>query len=104
MSFRIYSIPRLFVFQGVAGIMEKYGDDNIIVISAIVVAGIVLVLIICVIIILICRRQRQAGKCKYPIKNSQAKYTLFFHLDFSSFSKFAFKGKWEVTFGCLTKD
>ncbi|KAK8735487.1 hypothetical protein OTU49_005409, partial [Cherax quadricarinatus] len=48
----------------VTGIMEKLGDDNIIVISAIVAAVIVLVLIICVVIIVICRRQRQAGKSR----------------------------------------
>ncbi|KAK8735479.1 hypothetical protein OTU49_005409, partial [Cherax quadricarinatus] len=58
------SIPCEIDVTGVAGIMEKLGDDNIIVISAIVAAVIVLVLIICVVIIVICRRQRQAGKYK----------------------------------------
>ncbi|XP_042874812.1 hemicentin-1-like isoform X7 [Penaeus japonicus] len=56
------SIPCEIDVTGVAGIIEKLGDDKIITISAIVAAVVVLVLIICVVIIVICRRQRQAGK------------------------------------------
>ncbi|XP_045123893.1 uncharacterized protein LOC123511891 isoform X7 [Portunus trituberculatus] len=58
------SIPCEIDVTGVAGIIEKLADDNVIVISAIVAAVIVLVIIICVVIIVICRRQRHAGK--YP--------------------------------------
>ncbi|XP_045123892.1 uncharacterized protein LOC123511891 isoform X6 [Portunus trituberculatus] len=56
------SIPCEIDVTGVAGIIEKLADDNVIVISAIVAAVIVLVIIICVVIIVICRRQRHAGK------------------------------------------